>query len=36
MGEKMMHVIVDSREQIPFTFEGYPCEVERGTLETGD
>ena len=31
-----MRIIVDSREQNPFRFEGYPCTVEVGTLEAGD
>ncbi|HOI96702.1 MAG TPA: ERCC4 domain-containing protein [Syntrophobacter fumaroxidans] len=31
-----MTVIVDSREQTPYTFEGYDVEIERGTLSTGD
>ena len=31
-----MKIIVDTREQNPFWFSGYPCETERGTLHTGD
>ena len=31
-----MKLIVDSREQAPFTFGGYDCEVQAGTLTTGD
>lgn len=29
-------ILSDSREQKPFTFEGYPVETETVTLETGD
>lgn len=32
----IFHVIVDSREQRPFAFSGYPVTVEVGTLEAGD
>lgn len=31
-----MRIIVDSREQTPYTFKGYPVEVIPGTLATGD
>ena len=31
-----MRIIIDNREQRPFSFEGYPVEIERGTLTTGD
>jgi len=31
-----MKIIRDTREQAPFTFGGYDCEVEAGTLTTGD
>lgn len=31
-----MRIVIDSREQEPFSFEGYPVEIERGTLTTGD
>lgn len=31
-----MKLIVDSREQAPFTFADYDCEVLAGTLTTGD
>lgn len=31
-----MKIIVDSREQSPFTFGGYECEVVSGSLATGD
>ena len=31
-----LKIIRDSREQTPFTFTGYPVEVEVGTLEAGD
>ena len=29
-------IVIDSREQAPFSFEGYPVEVMTGTLTTGD
>ena len=32
----LLRVIVDSREQAPFTFTGYPVEVTAGTLASGD
>ena len=31
-----MKIILDTREQAPFTFTGYACELEAGTLPTGD
>lgn len=31
-----MKIVIDSREQHPFSFEGYPVEVANGTLTTGD
>ena len=31
-----IQIIVDSREQTPFTFAGYPVEVAVGTLASGD
>lgn len=31
-----MKIIRDTREQAPFTFGGYDCEVQAGTLTTGD
>lgn len=31
-----MLLIVDTREQAPLDFQGYDCQVERGTLATGD
>ena len=31
-----LRVVVDSREQAPFTFSGLPVEVEVGALEAGD
>ncbi|SNR81550.1 ERCC4 domain-containing protein [Humidesulfovibrio mexicanus] len=31
-----MKIICDSREQLAFTFGGYGCEVQAGTLTTGD
>lgn len=31
-----MKIIRDTREQAPFTFGGYDCEVQAGTLPTGD
>ena len=32
----LLRIIVDSREQAPLTFTGYPVEMEVGTLEAGD
>lgn len=34
--KKPLRIVVDSREQAPFRFEGYPCTVEVGTLASGD
>ena len=34
--EKILKIIIDTREQHPFDFSGYHCETERGTLHTGD
>ena len=31
-----LRIVVDSREQAPFTFSGYPVEVSVGGLEAGD
>lgn len=31
-----MIVLIDSREQMPYGFEGYDAQTERGTLPTGD
>ena len=31
-----MRIVIDSREQNPFTFEGKDCEVVTGALPTGD
>jgi len=31
-----MKIVIDSREQAPFTFEGKDCEVVTGALPTGD
>ena len=31
-----MRIIVDSREQAPFSFNGFNCEVKSGTLSSGD
>ena len=31
-----LRIVVDSREQSPFAFAGYPVELTVGTLETGD
>lgn len=31
-----MRILIDTREQRPFTFHGYDCEVETATLPTGD
>ena len=33
---QILRIVVDSREQVPFRFEGYPCTVEVGTLASGD
>lgn len=32
----LLRIAVDSREQAPFTFSGFPCTVEVGTLATAD
>ena len=32
----MLQIIQDTREQCPFSFEGYPVKVKPGTLPTGD
>ncbi len=29
-------IVVDTREQLPFSFNGLPCQAERATLQTGD
>jgi hypothetical protein len=31
-----MNIIIDSAEKMPWSFEIYPCTVERGNLQTGD
>ena len=31
-----MKIVIDSREQAPFQFAGFPVDVETGTLATGD
>lgn len=31
-----MRIIIDSREQKPFSFQGYECAIEKGSLPTGD
>ena len=31
-----MRIVIDTREQRPLNFKSYPCEVERGTVTTGD
>ena len=31
-----MKIIIDTREQTPFLFRGYRCDIERGMLHTGD
>lgn len=31
-----MQIIIDSREQKPFSFHGYDCDIEKGSLPTGD
>ena len=36
MSESPLRIVVDSREQAPFAFTGYPVEVEVGGLEAGD
>ena len=40
MGRNELHVVVDSREQRPYQFAGFPCyegtTVEAGSLVTGD
>ncbi len=35
MGIKIK-IIIDTREQMPFLFKGYPCDITVGTLATGD
>jgi len=35
-GREKVKIVIDSREQAPFSFEGYPVEVMTGTLTTGD
>lgn len=32
----MIRIVIDSREQEPFPFQGYDAEVVSGTLQTGD
>ena len=29
-------IIIDTREQLPFSFNGFTCQVSRATLQTGD
>ena len=36
MSEPTLHIIIDSREQEPYTFAGMNATVEVGTLTTGD
>ena len=31
-----MIILVDNREQLPYSFKGYPADVKRATLKTGD
>lgn len=31
-----MTIIIDTREQLPFSFKGYECDVNYGKLDTGD
>jgi len=33
---KSFTVVVDNREQLPYSFKGYDCTVEQGTLYTAD
>ena len=32
----LMRIVVDTREQVPFPFVGYPAAIESGTLTDGD
>ncbi len=34
--QKKIPITIDTREQFPFLFECYPCEISHGTLPTGD
>lgn len=36
MQKNLIKIIIDSREQKPFTFQGYEAIIEPGTLATGD
>ncbi len=36
MSESPLHIVVDTREQAPFTFTGYPVEVAVAALEAAD
>ena len=36
MSKSLVPILVDSREQLPFAFAGYPVEVSVGALEAGD
>ena len=36
LGEIKMKLVIDTREQRPFTFEAYECWTVRGTLNVGD
>jgi len=29
-------ILIDSREQLPYSFQGYDCQTEQGTLNAGD
>lgn len=31
-----MTIIIDSREQMPYSFSGYPCKTKKAGLKTGD
>ena len=34
--EPAIPVIIDTREQMPFSFSGFPVEIEEATLDAGD
>jgi len=34
--QKIIHILVDTREQRPWLFKGMHCKVEKKTLQTGD
>jgi DNA excision repair protein ERCC-4 len=35
-GKTVLKILIDTREQNPFTFQKYDCQVQRATLPTGD